>query len=167
MILIALGSNLSGAAGTPLENCERALAALETRGVRVTRRSRWYKTPPWPPSDQPWFTNGVVAVETALGPADLLATMHDVERAMGRTRAAGVVNAARVIDLDLIDYNGIVRDTAPPLLPHPRLNGRAFVLRPLAELAPDWRHPKTGQSMNDLLAELPADAVAEPLPPPA
>jgi 2-amino-4-hydroxy-6-hydroxymethyldihydropteridine diphosphokinase len=167
MILIALGSNLAGAAGTPVENCERALVMLQAAGVRVLRRSRWYRTPPWPPSDQPWFINGVVAVETALGPAELLATMHEVERAMGRTREAGVVNAARVIDLDLIDYNGVLREAVPPLLPHPRLNGRAFVLKPMAEVAPDWRHPKTGQSMNDLLAQLPGDAVAEPLPPAA
>ena len=107
--------------------------------------------------------NGVVAVETALDPAALLEVMHRVERAFGRNREEGVANAARPLDLDLIDYVGLLRDGPAPVLPHPRLEGRAFVLRPLAEVAPDWRHPRTARSVAELLAELPQDAVAEPL----
>jgi 2-amino-4-hydroxy-6-hydroxymethyldihydropteridine diphosphokinase len=164
MILIAVGANLPGPAGTPRDNCEAALVALGNAGVRVVRRSRWYRTPPWPPgSGQPWYVNGVAAVETTLDPAALLALMHRIERDFGRVRAAGAVNAARPLDLDLIDHDGLVRDSPPPVLPHPRLEGRAFVLRPLAEVAPDWRHPRTGRPLTELLAGLPPDAVAEPL----
>lgn len=164
MILIALGANLPGLAGTPRDNCEAALVALGAAGVRVIRRSRWYRTPPWPPgADQPWYVNGVAAVETKLDPAALLALLHRIERDFGRVRTAGTANAARPLDLDLIDYDGLVRDSPPPVLPHPRLEGRAFVLRPLAEVAPGWRHPGSGRPLTALLADLPSDAIAEPL----
>lgn len=165
MILVAIGSNLPTPHGSPRANCEAALAALDREGVRVVKRSRWYRTPPWPASEtgrQPWYVNGVAAIETALGPEALLAVLHRVEAAMGRRRGPDTVNAARPIDLDLIDYDGVVRAVAP-VLPHPRLEGRAFVLRPLADVAPDWSYPVTGQPLAALLAALPADAVAEPI----
>jgi 2-amino-4-hydroxy-6-hydroxymethyldihydropteridine diphosphokinase len=171
MIVIAIGANLPGPAGTPRQNCEAALAALERHGVAIRRRSGWYRSPPWQPPDpqgnggapQPWYVNGVAIVETALDPAALLALLHRIEAEAGRVRAAGMVNAARPLDLDLIDYDGLVRRAPPPVLPHPRLAARAFVLKPLAEIAPDWRHPESGRSVKDLLAALPPDAVAEPL----
>ncbi len=165
MILIAVGSNLAGPQGSPQANCEAALVALAQEGVRVVRRSAWYRSPPWPESEaarQPWYVNGVIAVETALGPEALLAAMHRVEAAMGRVRGPDTVNAARLIDLDLIDYDGLVRDAAPTL-PHPRLTARAFVLRPLSEVAPAWVHPVTRAPLSSLLAGLPKDAVAEPI----
>jgi 2-amino-4-hydroxy-6-hydroxymethyldihydropteridine diphosphokinase len=173
MIVIAIGANLPGPAGSPLQNCEAALAALAAAGVAVRRRSRWYRSPPWaprprageaPPPEQPWYVNGVAVVETALDPAALLAALHAIEDRFGRVRMNVPPNAARPLDLDLIDYDGQVRDGEPPVLPHPRLDGRAFVLRPLAEIAPNWRHPKSGRSVKDLLDALPPDAIAEPLP---
>jgi 2-amino-4-hydroxy-6-hydroxymethyldihydropteridine diphosphokinase len=166
VILIAVGSNLPGPHGSPRANCEAALAALAVEGVRVLQRSRWYRTPPWPESEigrQPWYVNGVVAVETALAPEALLAAMHRVEAAMGRVRGPDTLNAARPIDLDLVDYHGQVRDAVAPILPHPRLDQRAFVLRPLSDVAPDWVHPVSGASLSSLLRGLPADAVAEPI----
>lgn len=117
-----------------------------------------------PAPEQPWYVNGVAIVETRLDPAALLAMLHGIEAEFGRVRAAGTMNAARPLDLDIIDYDALVRSAPPPILPHPRLSGRAFVLRPLAEIAPEWRHPESGRSVKDLLAALPADAVAEPLP---
>lgn len=165
MIVIAIGANLSGPAGSALQNCEAALVSLDDAGIVVRRRSRWYRSPPWPTgSAQPWYVNGAVLVETALDPVGLLAALHAIEASFGRVRTPGTVNAARPLDLDLIDYKGVVREREAPILPHPRLDSRAFVLRPLAEIAPEWRHPKSGRSVKDLLASLPADAIAEPLP---
>ena len=174
MIVIAIGANLPGPNRTPLQNCEAALAALAARGVHIKKRSRWYRSPPWTPekqgpagSDQPqenpWYVNGVAIIETMLDPAALLALLHQIEAQFGRVRDPRTVNAPRPLDLDLIDYNGQVRHAAPPVLPHPRLEGRAFVLRPLAEIAPDWRHPESGRRAKDLAAALPPEAVAEPL----
>ena len=114
-----------------------------------------------PASDQPWYVNAVAEVASEL-PADaLLAELHAVEAEFGRRRT--VPNAARPIDLDLLDYHGEIAAGGPgrATLPHPRMTGRAFVLRPLADLAPDWRHPVTGQPIGELLAALPADQVAE------
>src|SRR5512135_1345665 len=99
MILIGLGANLASPEfGAPPESLEAALALLAERGVRVVARSRWYRSAPVPPSGQPWFVNGVVAVETALEPAALLEVLHAVEARFGRVRRER--NAARVLDLD-------------------------------------------------------------------
>jgi 2-amino-4-hydroxy-6-hydroxymethyldihydropteridine diphosphokinase len=115
-----------------------------------------------PISDQPWYVNAVVEAATALAPEALLALLHEVEREFGRVRRE--VNAARILDLDLLAYGDLVRDgPGPPVLPHPRLAERAFVLLPLADLRPDWRHPATGESIRALIARLPADQVTRRL----
>ncbi len=162
MILIGLGANLAREAhGTPRETLEAALARLEELGISVVARSRWYRSAPVPPSDQPWFVNGVAAVATRLGPEALLAVLHRVEREFGRIRRAR--NEARVVDLDLLAYEDLVRDGGDgPTLPHPRMHERAFVLRPLAEVAPEWTHPVSGRTVAELIRDLPADQVAEP-----
>ena len=165
MILVALGANLPGPAGPPVAQCEAALAQMRERGIAVVARSPWYETTPFPPSDQPRFVNGVVAVRTNLSPADLLAALHAIERGLGRVRS--VPNAARTIDLDLIDYDGLVRDgPEPPVLPHPRMAERDFVLRPLADIAPAWRHPVSDMTVGELLAKLPHDPGLVRLKPP-
>lgn len=163
-ILIGLGSNLAlPGIGQPRAVLEAALAALAERGIAVRARSRWYESAPVPISDQPWFVNGVALLDTGLPPDRLLAELHAVERAFGRQRR--VVNEARPLDLDLLAYGDRVADgPQPPVLPHPRLAQRAFVLLPLAELRPHWRHPATGVGIDDLIAALPADQVARPLP---
>lgn len=161
-IFIGAGANLPHERyGPPRQTLEAALLELGRRGVRPVRLSPWYRTAPVPASDQPWFVNLVAAVESAL-PADaLLAELHAVEAAFGRART--VPNAARPIDLDLLDYRGEIAAGGPgrATLPHPRMADRAFVLRPLADLAPDWRHPVTGQPIRVLLEALPADQIAE------
>jgi 2-amino-4-hydroxy-6-hydroxymethyldihydropteridine diphosphokinase len=116
-----------------------------------------------PPSDQPWFVNEVIAVKTELSPRDLLALLHRVEAQFGRER--GEPNAARTLDLDLLAYDDRVQPggEGEPMLPHPRLHRRAFVLHPLAEVAPHWRHPITGDTVEHLIAVLPRGQIAEPI----
>lgn len=153
MILIGLGANLpSPTHGSPRQTLEAALAALEACGIGIAARSRWYATAPVPASDQPDFVNLVVALETELDPGALLARLHAVEESFGRVR--GQRNAARVLDIDLLDYNGRV-NTHWPVLPHPRMDRRAFVLVPLQDIAPAWRHPLTARAVSELLEAAP------------
>ena len=161
-IFVGVGANLTHERyGTPQHTLEAAREELGHRGARTLRLSPWYRTAPVPASDQPWYVNAVAEVASEL-PADaLLAELHAVEAEFGRRRT--VPNAARPIDLDLLDYHGEIAPSGPgrAILPHPRMIGRAFVLRPLADLAPGWRHPVTGQPIGELLAALPADQLAE------
>ncbi len=163
MILIALGSNLAGPAGPPAAQLDAALAALAARGVVVERRSRWWRSVAWPDPADPPFVNGVARVRTELPPASLLAELHAVEAMLGRRR--GRENAPRSIDLDLLDHDGLIAAGAEggPVLPHPRLATRGFVLLPLREVAPDWRHPVSGIDIADLIAALPAQDGMEPI----
>jgi 2-amino-4-hydroxy-6-hydroxymethyldihydropteridine diphosphokinase len=163
-IFIGAGANLAHPVyGPPRQTLEAAMAALEDRGVEVIRLSPWYRSAPVPASDQPWYVNMVAEIATGLLPERLLAELHAVEEAFGRVRTAP--NAPRLIDLDLLDFHGKIDPGGPgrPTLPHPRMTGRAFVLKPLADLAPDWCHPVTGASLQALVAALPADQAVERL----
>lgn len=161
-IYIGLGGNLPHPAhGSPRQTLEAALKALELQGISVLRVSPWYRSAPVPASDQPWYVNAVAELSTDATADQLLATLHRVEEAFGRVRS--VPNAPRQIDLDLLDFRSQTAPGGPgrATLPHPRMRGRAFVLRPLADLVPDWRHPLTGQVIEDLVAALPSDQVIE------
>lgn len=161
-VYIALGANLPSPIGAPRQSLKAALAALAGHGIGVVRQSRWYRSPAWPDPRQPEFVNAVAEVTTTLEPAELLTVLHRIEAEFGRVRR--VRNAPRTLDLDLLDYGGRVEnDASGPILPHPRLAERAFVLRPLAEIAPSWRHPVSRRFVGELLAALPENAVAEPL----
>lgn len=163
MILIGLGANLTHPRhGSPRQTCEAALTALGKGGVKILRRSRWYESAPVPESDQPWFVNGVAELLTDLDAAALLERLHGVEAEFGRVRRS--VNEARLLDLDLLAYGRQVSAPgAVPVLPHPRLGERAFVVLPLAEMAPDWRHPESGLSAIKLAQRLPSNQTARPI----
>ena len=154
MILVGIGSNLAAPHfGTPQKTASAAVAQLPALGVAVIRCSSWYLSQPVPPSDQPWYVNAVAIVETRLGPTALLRTLLALEARFGRRRS--VANAARSLDLDLLDYDGRQVATERLLLPHPRLHERRFVLAPLAEIAPDWRHPRLAMTAGELFHRLP------------
>jgi 2-amino-4-hydroxy-6-hydroxymethyldihydropteridine diphosphokinase len=178
--LIALGANMPAAGREPAATLRRALGLLGAApDVAVARVSPWYRTPAWPPGSGADFVNGAASLRTDLAPGALLARLHDVEARLGRTRP--VRWGPRVCDLDLLGMGGAVLPDpatvarwmalspegaaaeAPRelILPHPRMHERAFVLVPLADVAPGWRHPVLGQNVVEMLAALPPEALAE------
>jgi 2-amino-4-hydroxy-6-hydroxymethyldihydropteridine diphosphokinase len=156
--LIALGANIAGPFGPPIDSIRHALARIGG----VTACSRLYRSAAWPDPGDPEFVNAVARIETALPPPELLARLHDIEAECGRVR--GRANAPRPLDLDIIDYGGLVSEPCEtPILPHPRLAERAFVLLPLRDVAPGWHHPATGRTIDALIAALPDSSAATPL----
>ena len=162
-VYIGLGANLPSAAyGTPRETLEAAMRALEAAGLAIVARSPFYESEPVPVSDQPWYLNAVIEVATDLDAPAVLALLHSVENAFGRVR--NVRNEARVLDLDLLDHRAEVRNGPDsPLLPHPRLDDRAFVLLPLKDIAPSWHHPVSGRSIEELVESLPPGQRIRPM----
>ena len=145
---LALGSNI----GDREANLREAVDRLASEEIRVRRRSSLYETEPRELLDQPWFLNAVVEVETSLFPMQLLARVREIERQMGRRRVTP--KGPRNIDIDILFYGRTVIATAELEVPHPRMAQRRFVLEPLAEIAPDFRHPVTGKTANEMLAAL-------------
>lgn len=152
-IYIAFGSNQAFGSIQPAALLCEAGNALAAKGVRLVARSSLWRSPAWPDPADPAYVNAVAEVETRLTPSELLACLHEVEAQFGRVRA--VRNAPRTLDLDIVDFDGLVAGEGQgPLLPHPRAHQRAFVLLPLAEVAPRWTHPATGQGIAALTEAL-------------
>lgn len=166
-----MGANLSSPVyGSPRKTLEAALAAIENGGIRVAARSPWYRSAPVPASDQPWFVNAVAELKTDLNPLELLNYLQEIENWFGRLRDQRW--EARIIDLDLLAYDDQIigqpaMDSSEGLLilPHPRLAERMFVLRPLADMTPDWRHPVTGLTPNEMIEMVEISSEVVPLQP--
>lgn len=162
-VIIALGSNLSDGFASVVALLEAAVLRLEGVGFRVVRRSAWWRSASWPDPTRPSYLNGVAIVETQLAPAETLVALRRLEADFGRKR--GEPNAPRTLDLDLIAHGRTVADdeAAGLILPHPRAAERRFVMGPLAEIAPQWRHPSLGLSAQALARTAPVGADAHPV----
>ncbi len=177
--LIALGSNLASGAGSSRQTVEKALSSLVDRGVTIRASSRFYRTRAFPPNSGPDFVNAAAIVDFGGDAAGLLAHLHGVETELGRVRKTRW--GARTVDLDLIAFGAQVspdeqtqrywrelpekaqQGQAPDqlILPHPRVQDRAFVLVPLMDVAPDWPHPLLGKTVRQMHDALPDTARAE------
>lgn len=144
IVYLALGSNL----GDRLANLKQAIASLSPQ-VEVKMKSRVYETPPWGYTEQPAFLNQVIKGNTYVEPGPLLRHLKRLEIALGRT--PGFENGPRLIDIDILFYNELVRDTPPLILPHPRLHERGFVLMPLNDIAPALLHPTMRKTVSEML----------------
>ena len=149
-IVIALGSNLAGGHASCEALLEAALARFPAHGLIVTARSGWWRSAAWPDPTAPAYFNGVALVETDMTPRETLEALHAIEREFGRER--GEINAARTLDLDLIAFGRRLIDEPGLDLPHPRAHERLFVMGPLAEIAPGWAHPVSGETAARLAA---------------
>ena len=135
VVYLGIGSNLGDKQG----NCLGALERLSTKGVTISKRSAFYETQPWGVVDQPDFVNMAVQAETWMSPEELLGALKEIEREMGRKVSSRW--GPRLIDLDLLLYDGRIVQSRDLVIPHPLLHQRDFVLLPLAEIAPDAVHP--------------------------
>lgn len=147
-VYFGLGSNL----GDREANLRDALQRMEAEGIGIARRSSLYETAPRDVRDQPSFLNAAVEGQTELFPLQLLARIQNIERAMGRRRVT--FKGPRNIDIDILFYGRSIIHAAELEVPHPRIAERAFVLEPLAEIAPELRHPVSRKTAADMLAAL-------------
>jgi 2-amino-4-hydroxy-6-hydroxymethyldihydropteridine diphosphokinase len=177
-VLIGLGGNLSSNAGEPAQTLLSAIKYMPNEGLKVHAVSRFFTTPCFPAGAGPDYVNAALSVYSTLKPEGLLAALHRIEHRFGRIRDQRW--GMRTLDLDLLAVGqNVLPDAAtyqawhalPPsdqaraapdrlVVPHPRLQDRAFVLVPLADIAPDWVHPVLGQSVASLCAQLPPEELA-------
>ncbi|WEK59014.1 MAG: 2-amino-4-hydroxy-6-hydroxymethyldihydropteridine diphosphokinase [Candidatus Brevundimonas phytovorans] len=160
-VIVALGCNDKGVWVSCEEALEAALARFRAEGIDVLARSSWWSSQAWPDPSDPPFLNGVVVVRTAHDPGALMSKLSRMEDVFDRRRS--VRNAPRTLDLDLIAYGRLSGDLEGLILPHPRAADRLFVMGPLAEIAPEWRHPTAEAAAKDLAATCTVGVDARPL----
>ncbi len=161
-VIVALGCNDKGAWADCGQALDAAVARFRSEGVDVVARSSWWRSAAWPDPTDPPFLNGVVIVRTELSPNALMAALGRIEESFGRTRGERA-NAPRTLDLDLVAFGRRAGDLKGLILPHPRAAERGFVMRPLAEVAPDWRHPIRGETARALAEHVTVGRDARPL----
>ncbi|WP_332763774.1 2-amino-4-hydroxy-6-hydroxymethyldihydropteridine diphosphokinase [Phenylobacterium sp.] len=162
-VIIALGGNIAGDFGSSEALLEAALARFAEAGLPLVARSSWWRSAAWPDPTGQEYRNGVVLVEARQPPEHVIRTLFSLEAAFGRER--GARNAARTLDLDLIAHGRTVLDSPDLTLPHPRAHERLFVMGPLAEIAPEWRHPVLGRTAAELAAAATVGLDARPVQP--
>jgi len=159
MIILALGSNLTSNFGNRFENIDKAVEYLKDYNIKVIKKSSFYETESFPNKNNPKFINIVIEVSTQLDLEDLASKIMIVENKLGRKR--GVKNQPRTCDIDIIDYNNkeikFTKNQFEFIVPHISLESRNFVLFPLKEILPNWKHPKSKESINTLIEKLPLD----------
>ena len=159
MILLGLGSNLPSQFGDRFTNINLAISSLEGYGIKVIKKSSFYETPSYPNKENPKFINIVILVDTTLPPVDLMSVLIFIEEKLGRKRDKK--NDPRTCDIDIIDYNGQILNlkynNLNLTIPHKELAKRNFVLFPLQEIFPEWKHPKTNEIINVLIQKLSKD----------
>jgi 2-amino-4-hydroxy-6-hydroxymethyldihydropteridine diphosphokinase len=160
-VLIALGSSLAGRFGSREALLEAALDEFPAAGLGLVKRSAWWRSASWPDPEKPDYLNGLAVVETALSPHQTLAALRRIEAAFGRGRDAS--NAPRTLDLDLIAHGRTVLEAPDLTLPHPRAHERLFVMGPLADIAPDWRHPVLDETAAELARKASVGVDARPI----
>ncbi len=147
-VILGLGTNL----GHKTENLFKAIEMLEHRNISIIKRSKVYKTPPWGFESEEDFYNMALNAETILTPMQLLIEIKSIEMLMGRpVQKQNKEYVSRIIDIDIIDYNGQVVDFNDLKIPHPLLANRAFVIFPLRDVAADYSHPITGATIEELM----------------
>lgn len=168
MVIISLGSNVTGSFQISSQAIQSACSQLKSFNIRVLDRSRFYLTEPYGVTNQPAFTNAAITVQTTLSPYNLLTVIKKIEANAGRK--PGKRWTARTIDLDIIDYNGLLLNYVKVrcgdfthhagnlVLPHPGIAKRPFVLQPVLDIAPFWHHPVTGLTAAQMLKRLPINA---------
>lgn len=174
LIIVALGANQPSRVGNPQQTLDFALKLIAQKAVIVARVSSWWRTPAVPAESGPDFVNGVAVIKCNFTQSELMTALHNVENQIGRVRDQRW--GPRVCDIDLIAWDDVIAPGLPELsrlmalganaidepapsdliLPHPRMHERAFVLAPMAEVAPDWRHPVLGLTTEEMLAKLPS-----------
>ena len=156
MIILGIGSNLPSSIGDRFKNIILAITYLEDHGIKILKKSSFYETPSYPDSKKPKFINMVVLVETLLPPVDLMSVLLLIEEKLERKRHNK--NDPRTCDIDIIDYNDQVENFSYKsfdiTLPHEKAANRNFVLIPLHEIIPEWKHPKTKETIDVLISKL-------------
>jgi 2-amino-4-hydroxy-6-hydroxymethyldihydropteridine diphosphokinase len=160
-VVVALGSNLAGDFASSEALLEAALALFPQAGLPVLARSSWWRSAAWPDPAGPEYRNGVAIVEAKGGPRAVLEALFAIEQRLGRAR--GARNAPRTLDLDLIAHGRQVIDAPDLVLPHPRAHDRRFVMGPLAQIAPAWRHPISGLTAAELALSATVGRDAQPI----